>query len=65
MEHSLQGGIMTTQQEYYDQCMAENPTQTATINGVEVVLTYDECCESCTNWAIMKVAQDEAPTPSK
>jgi hypothetical protein len=54
---------MTTQQEYYDQCMAENPTQTVTINGVETVLTYEECCESCTSWAIMKVEQDQAPTP--
>ena len=54
---------MTTQQEYFDQCMAENPTQTVTINGVETVLTYDECCQSCTDWAIMKVEQDQAPTP--
>ena len=54
---------MTTQQEYFDQCMAENPTQTETINGVETVLTYDQCCESCTNWAIMKVEQDKAETP--
>ena len=54
---------MTTQQQYFDQCMAKNPTQTQTVNGVETVLTYDQCCESCTNWAIMKVEQDEAETP--
>ena len=54
---------MTTQQEYFDQCMAENPTQTETINGGEIVLTYDQCCESCTNWAIMKVEQDAAEPP--
>jgi hypothetical protein len=54
---------MTTQQEYYDQCMAENPTQTVTINGVETVLTYEECCESCNSWALMKVEQDQALTP--
>ena len=50
--------MMTTQQEYYDQCMAENPTQTETINGVETVLTYDECCESCNEWALMRWYQD-------
>ena len=53
---------MTTQQEYFDQCMAENPTQTETINGVEIVLTYDQCCESCTNWAI-KAANPYPPAP--
>ena len=53
---------MTTYQEYYEQCMTDNPTQTATINGVEVQLTYEECCQACADWAKMKVEQDN-PTP--
>ena len=50
---------MKTYDEYYEQCMAENPTQTATINGEEIVLTEEECCESCSSWAQMKVEQDQ------
>lgn len=53
---------MTTYDEYYEQCMADNPTQTTTINGVEIELTYEECCQACADWATMKVAQDQ-PQP--
>ena len=54
-----EANIMTTYDEYYEQCMTENPTQTATINGEEIVLTEEECCESCKGWATMKVEQDQ------
>lgn len=56
---------MTTYDEYYEQCMADNPTQTTTINGVEVELTYEECCQACSDWATMKVAQDQAEPQTK
>ncbi len=52
---------MTTYDEYYAQCMANNSTQTATINEMSVELTYEQCCEACANWAKMKVEQDSSP----
>jgi hypothetical protein len=53
---------MKTYDEYYEECMTENPTQIATINGEEVVLTEEECCQSCSDWAQMKVQQDQLQT---
>lgn len=54
---------MTTYDDYYNECMTDNPTQTATINGEEVELTYEQCCEACAAWAQMKVEQDNSTPP--
>jgi hypothetical protein len=55
---------MKTYNDYYNECMAENPTQTQTINGEEHELSYDECCQACADWATMKVEQDQANQPT-
>jgi len=51
---------MTTYDEYYEQCLAENPEQVETVNGVEIPLTEEESCQACAAWAQMKVDQDNA-----
>jgi hypothetical protein len=48
---------MTTKADLIAQCKAENPTMTATINGVETVLSDAEYETACSDWAEMRMAQ--------
>ena len=46
-----------TLDELIAQCKAENPTMTATINGVETLLSNAEYEAACADWAEMRMAQ--------
>jgi hypothetical protein len=48
---------MTTKADLIAQCKTENPTMTATINGVETLLSDAEYEAACSDWAEMRIAQ--------
>ena len=59
---------MTTQEQYAEQCRAENPEMIATENGVERKLGKKEYDAAVEAWALMRWYQDNpdqqpAPTP--
>jgi hypothetical protein len=59
---------MKTQDQYAEQCRAENPEMIATENGVERKLLKKEYDEAVKAWALMRWYQDNpdqqpAPTP--
>jgi hypothetical protein len=60
--------MMKTQEQYAEQCRAENPEMIATENGVERKLGKVEYDEAVDAWALMRWYQDNpdqqpAPTP--
>jgi len=58
---------MKTQEQYVEQCRAENPEMIAIENGVERKLTKKEYDEAVEAWALMRWYQDnpdQQPTPT-
>lgn len=50
--------MMKTQEEYANECRANNPTMTETVNGVERKLTETEYDSAVEAWALMRWYQD-------
>lgn len=60
--------MMTTKEQYAEQCRTENPEMIATENGVTRKLTKKEYDAAVEAWALMRWYQDNpdqqpAPTP--
>ena len=57
---------MTTQEQYAEQCRAENPEMVETVNGVTRKLGKKEYDVAVEAWALMRWYQDnpdQQPTP--
>lgn len=58
---------MKTQEQYAEQCRAENPEMVETTNGVERKLTKKEYDAAVDAWALMRWYQDnpdQQPAPT-
>ena len=49
---------MTTKEQYAEQCRADSPEMTQTVNGVARKLTQAEYDEAVEAWALMRWYQD-------
>ena len=49
---------MKTKKQYAEECRAENPTMTETVNGETRQLTDDEYETAIEAWALMRFYQD-------